>query len=572
MSSQSRLKRLRLSYNDGYRGLFNSTVNEIILDDLSNTDDLLHESQIGVTVWSSEEKGAFFRALARKGRHNIRGIATDIGTKSESEVYVYSDMLYKAAVDQQNYRTRKYLLDTSNLEAALEVPRDCCAALDLAAEALSALQQNEEEKSEKEKHKEFALLTPAIARWIERRLAVPEGGNEEVIQRIPAATILNLMNFLTLSKRFFMNSVIAEDNWRSYTERRIKSPSIMYTAFSDFYTLLISITQRLVQSSLFFAMSRLRAMSASGHYMPESHIRRRDVIAAINVLGMKADAKLFWASAARKCKLRVYEKVRHRQVLGKRYSYVELERILSPGMLSDPDSPGMTTKYASTAISRKGRNLEDSSASSLEVSISPDSMSVDGGGSSALTDHEELPATPLRPTKDQNPVHEGHHEFQNAYAEALDQQASRNEERRLWEILGKDPAESMELAEVNMPKHPFPNRKTEDELLDWRKLVDYAENWGTHEPPVFESRIANDRGFVKGVDSAAVLTSSGSSSGSLIDDASTEAEHGPVSDEDADGDGATNDNGANASSGYDAKHGADSNGIDPERRYKAFKS
>lgn len=580
--SQSRLKRLRLLYNDDYRVLFNSTVKDLTWNESSNADRLLHESQIGVTVWSSEEKGAFFHALARRGRHDIRGIATDIGTKSESEVYVYSDMLYNAAVDEQNYRTRKNLFNTSNLEAALEVQRGCCAALDLAAEALSALQQNEEEKSERKKHKEFALLTPRIARWTERRMAVPQGGNEEVAQRIPAATILNLMNFLTLSKRFFMNSVITEDNWRSYRERKIKSPSIMYTAFSDFHALLISITQRLVQSSLFFAMSRLRTMSASGHYTPESHVRRRDVIAAINVLGMKVDAKVFWARAARRCKLRVYENVRHRQAFGKRYSFVELERILSPGKFSDPDSPGMTTPYASTAMFRTGRKPEVTSASALEASLSSDLMSVDGGGSSDLTNRDELSATPLHSTSEQDPMHDGQDESQNAYAEALDQQASRNEECRLWEILGRDPAESMECADVKLPKRPFPNRKTDDELHDWRKLVDYAGIWETHEPPVFESSIAIHRGFIKGVDSAAGLTSSGSSSGSLIDDGSTEAEHGSVSDEDADGegadsegadgDGATNYNGANASSAYDAKHGASSNGSDSDRRYMAFKS
>lgn len=570
--SQPRLKRLRVLYNDDYRGLFNSTVKDLTWNESSNADKLLDESQIGVTVWSSEEKEAFFHALARRGRHDIRGIATDISTKSESEVYVYSDMLYNAAVDEQNYQTRKNLFNTSNLEAALEVQKGCCAALDLAAEALSALQQNEEERSERKKHKEFALLTPRIARWTERHMAVPQGGNEEVVQRIPAATILNLMNFLTLSKSFFMNSVIPEDNWRSYTERKIKSPSIMYTAFSDFHALLISITQRLVQSTLFFAMSRLRLMSASGHYTPESHVRRRDVIAAINVLGMKVDAKVFWARAARRCKLRVYENVRHRQAFGKRYSYVELERILSPSILSDPDSQGETNPYASTAMFRTGRKPEDTSASALEVSISSDLMSVDGGGSSDLTDRKELSATSLNSTSDHDPIYKGQDELQNAYAEALDQQASRNEERRLWKILGRDPAESMECADVELPKRPFPNRKTDDDFHDWRKSVDYAGIWETHEPPVFESSIAIDRGIVKGVDSAAGLTSSGFSSGSLIDDGSTEADHDSVSDEDADGDGATNYNGANASSAYGAKHGASINGSDSDRRYMAFNS
>ena len=532
MASQSRLKRLKSLYNDNYRGLFNSTVSELAWNRSLLADHSLQESQIGFTMWSSEEKAAFFRALARKGRHDIRGIATDIGTKSESEVQVYSDMLHKAAVDQQTYRSRSKLFNTSSLEAALEVQGECCAALDLAAEALSAFQQNEDERAEKKKHKGFALLTPRIARWLESRMALPERGEEEVKQRVPAAVVFNLMNFLTLSKRFFMNAVDPEDNWRSYTGRRTKSPSIMYTAFSDLYALMISIAQRLVQSSLFFAMSRLRAMSAAGHYKPGLHVRRRDVIAAVNILGMKTDSKSFWARAARKCKLRVYEKVRHRQVFGKRYSYAELERILSPGCFSDADRPRMKVKRASAATSQ-GPSRKESSVSGLEDSISSDSLSPDGGRSnlSSLSNNDNLSATWSYDNK-----HEEHDELQDAYAEALDQQASRNGEHHLWEMLGKDPVETMEYINVKLPQAPFPTRKTEDELGDWRKLVEYAEDWEEHETPAFEGKCANDLGSVRNAGSALGLNSSRSGSESLINDVLTEVEHVFVRNEDSDGD------------------------------------
>lgn len=559
-STQPWLKRLKSSYNDEYRGLFNSAIMEIASNKSSEPDTLLQESHVGVTVWSTEEKGAFFRALTRRGREDIRGIATEIGSKSESEVYVYLDMLYKAALDQQNYETRKNILDTSNIEAALEVRGDCCAALDLTAEALSALQQDEEERAEKRRHKDLALLTPGIARWVERGIVLREGGKEGVSQQIPAARLLNLTNFLALSKRFFMNSVIAEDNWRSYTGRKIKSPSIMYTAFSDFHAVSISITQRLVQSSLFFAMSRLRAMSASGHYTPRSHVRRRDVLAALNVLGMRTDAKAFWARAARKCKLRVYDKVRHRQVFGKRYSYAEIERILSPSMISDPDSPEIKANDAIIPTFRKSRILTEHSASASEGS-----MSTDAAGTDALSDYEDLSATPLDPTNKQDYKQEAHDQLQDAYAEALDQQASRNEERRLWEMLGEDPAEKMEPVDVKLPKASLPNRKDKEEMFDWRDWVDYAGDWETHEVPVFGSRFANNRNFKRDGDSGAGFTSSESSPESLINDESTGEQHDSNSDSDADGDGAINDDGPNASSADDNEHWAGSNGGDPDR-------
>ena len=554
-SSQARLKRLKFSYNDDYRELFNSTVKEIASIKSSETGNVLQESQIGVTAWSSEEKRVFFSSLARRGRQDIQGIANDIDSKSESEVYVYSDMLHKALVDQQIYEPRKNLLGSSELEAALEVRGECCAALDVAAEALSAIQQDEEEKVEKKRHKEVALLTPRIARWVERCTVAPEGGKEEVSKQIPAASLLNLMNFLALSKRFFMNSVIAEDNWRSYTEKETGSPSIMYTAFSDFHALSISITQRLVQSSLFFAMSRLRAMSASGQYTPRSHVRRRDVIAALNVMGMKTDAKAFWATAARRCKLRVYDKVRRRQVFGKRYCYMEVERILSSGMISNPDSPVITAKDAIASTPRESRTLTESSASVSEGSVSSDSISTEADGSSALSNDEDHSATPLTPTDKQHYKQEGHDQVEEAYAEALDQQASRDEERRLWEMLGEDPAEKMEPVDVTLPKRPFPNWKDKEELVDWRDWVDYAGDWETHKTPVFGSHFANDQGFKEDVDSVARLASSDFSSESLINDESTPEEHDSDYDEGSDGNGATNDDEAHAQSANDQSAG-----------------
>lgn len=533
-SSQPGVKGLKSLYNDDYRELFNSTVLEIASNRPEEANDLLQESQIGVTVWSAKEKGAFFCSLARRGRQDIRGIANDIGSKSESEVYVYSDLLCKAAADQQIYEHRKNLLDTSKLEAALEVGEDCCAALNIAAEALSGLQQIEEEISERKRHKDFALLTPRIARWVERGIVGPEEGMEEVSQQIPAASLLNLANFLVLSKRFFMNSVVAENNWRSYSARKNQSPSIMYTAFSDFHALSISITQRLVQSSLLMALSRLRAVSASGH-KPRSHVRRRDVIAALNVLGMKINAKSFWATAARRCKLRVYDKVRHRQVFGKRYSYMEIERILS-------SSPEMTAKDASPSISRRarrGRALPKSSASASERSVSSDPISIEADDSGALSDDGDLSATPSDPTNEQDHSQEGRDQVQDGYTEARDQQASHNEERQLWKMLGEDSIEEVEPVHVEQSKGPLPTRKDNEELSDWRDWVDYAGIWETYETLVSRSKFANDRGFEEHDISAAGLTSSESSVEGLVSMETSEEEHESDSEEDSDGSSVT---------------------------------
>ena len=523
-SSQPSSKRLKSSYNDDYRVLFNSMVKEVESNSSSETDDLLQESQIGVTVWSSEEKAAYFRSLARRGRQDIQSIATDIGSKSESEVCVYSDILLKAAMGQQNYETHEKLPDTSDFKAALEVRGDCCAALDLAAEALSALRQVEEETAEKKMHKDLALLTPKIARWVERCVAVENESNDEVSQRIPAAKLLNLFNFLELSKRFFMNSVIVEDNWRSHATRGNKSPSILYTAFSDFHAISISITQRLVQSTLFFAMSRLRAMSASGQSKPRSKVRRRDVMAALNVLGMKADAKAFWARVARKCKLRVYDKVRQRQVFGKRYSYVEVERLLGPSRISDRDSPEITAEDVNTSISRKSPAPTVSSATTSKDSFWSDSISIEADGSNPQSNDEGLSEKPLDSTKRQD----SHGPLPDAFFESLDQQASLNEERRLWEMLGSDPGKKMQSVDLKLLSGPISKRKHKEHLLDWKDGLDYAEEWETHDSLGYGNKFANNQSFTKEADLAAGLARPESSSDSFVNNDSTDEEHGSV--------------------------------------------
>ena len=518
-SSQPSSKRLKSSYNDDYRILFNSMVKEVESKSSPERDDLLQESQIGATVWSSEEKAAYFCSLARRGRQDIQSIATDIGSKSESEVCVYSDILLKAAMGQQNYETHEKFPDTSDLKAALEVRGDCCVNLDLAAEALSALRQIEEETAEKKRHKDLALLTPKIARWVERCLAVDNESNDEVSQRIPAAKLLNLSNFLGLSKRFFMNSVIVEDNWRSYATRGNNSPSILFTAFSDFHAISISITQRLVQSTLFFAMSRLRAMSASGQSKPRSQVRRRDVMAALNVLGMKPDAKAFWARMARRCKLRVYDKVRQRQVSGKRYSYVEVGRLLDPRRICDRDSPEIMAEDVNTSRYRKSPAPTVSSAATSDDSFWSDSISI-ADGSNPQSNDESLLEKTLDFTKKQDSLGL----LQDAYLESLDQQASLNEERRLWEMLGNDPAEKTCPVDMKLCSGPFSKRRHKEQLLDWRDEFDYAEEWETHDTLAYGNKFANNQSITKNADLAAGLGNPESSSESFVDNDSTDEE------------------------------------------------
>lgn len=457
--NQSRVKRLKKFYSDGYRQLFNATLQDIAANDskeASRARNSLTPSQIGVTVWSPKEKNLFFRALARRGRHDVQGLAADLDSKSASEISVYLDLLQNAALERQLHGLRKGFPYASSTCAAAEIGQTCCAALDLASEALGVFQQREEEKREKTKHSEFALLTPRIATWVDRRLNAEAEGEDEVAQMVPAAGLLNLKNFLTLSKRFFMNSSNAEDNWRCYTEKG-KSPSIMYTAFSDLHALSVSITQRVVQSSCFIAMSRLRAMDTAGQYTSRRHVKRQDVVAALNVLSMQADGRNFWARTARKHNLRVFEKVRHQQAFGKEFSYEEVETILNPVISKEPEISGSAD--TDLARDRGGNSLNASSADS-SLSGDDDILGPAPGNSDIESDEQERSE-----------------QSQDADVEANDQHEGQEEERRLWKVLGQEPAKSSELGHVQHLKKTSTRRRNREAPVDWKSWVNYIGEW-----------------------------------------------------------------------------------------------
>ena len=485
--SQPRIKRLKSSYNDEYRELFNETVKEVASEGTFDNDSL-PSTQIGATSWSSEEKEILFSSLGRKGRHDLRGITIDIESKSESEVHIYLQLLEKATADSHTYGPSKNIVSITEIKAAAEVSQDCSVALDLAAEALSALQQKQEEKWEKKQHPKNWLLTPNIAEWADHQLNASEEGENDLPRALPAATLLNLKAFLSLSNRFFMNSNIPENNWRTYAERG-QSPSIMHTAFSDFHTLAVSITKRLIQSSLFFAMSRLRAMDDSGHYTNRQHVKKRDVVAALNVLSMEANARKTWMRTARKCKLRVHEKVRGRKALGKRYGYDELEAILASSSVGTRGRYRRTSKEADNAFKLHG---QESAGSSTEDATGDDISSVpsSGGEEGSILDDADLTELSADGNDKQAINSELFEQLQDDYAEILDQRASQTEEHRLWESLGKNPAEMMGTQDVQLPKVPDARTRAREDHIDWTSRVDYAGSWEKLETPVPASSFA----------------------------------------------------------------------------------
>ncbi|MCJ1368124.1 hypothetical protein MMC16_007263 [Acarospora aff. strigata] len=490
-----KLKRIRTRYNDQYRQLLNETIGTVAGPGESKPigDEPVLARQHGVSWWTSDEKLLFFHMLARKGESDIRAIALAIGTKSEIEVHVYLQSIRKA-LETRLRRPRPRLLSLVDLPAAVEVSEECCLALDQHAQILGLLQQNHEEKVEQDLHSDFWLLTQDTARRAQKHIIDDGSGEASIVDKLPALSLLNLSKWLLLSERVFMNSGSPREgeNWRVITED-MEKPSITNTAFSDFYTLAISVTKRLIQSSLFYAMSRLRATDSS-RYRHRPVVRARDVKTAVQVLGMKATTFDFWTTAPRRCRLHVYEDSGKKRRVGKLLNYEEAERTLTQAKVGDQDyeqadlpicgemeskhtehepNEGLLSTDSGGATSEEGEY--GASCQVSDYNDSSDSNRVDWEDRIDLG--EDGAARQLRAQRRLE-------RDEDQYVEEFDRHASLAEEQRLWAMLGETPESNIKPEDSNSPPRPRSERTLGNDFVNWRDRVEFWSEWEMFKKPV----------------------------------------------------------------------------------------
>lgn len=501
-------------YNNEYRKVLNDTIVGIVQGTPIEDADQLLPKQIGITCWSSEELGAFFTALARNDRHNLHAISSAIGTKTEAEVHVYLQLLQNATIHQHVNGPRNELFRNSDVPAALEIGQDCCNALEIAADALSILQQERENRLERKRYGRVWRLDPQTADRIEQSQGDIEDRNEGLLEAVPAAELLNLKCFLELSKEVFMNSSTEKDNWRSHCGARI-DVSIMHTAFADFHTLAVSITKRLISSSLFIAMSRLRNTRKN----VENNVHSKDIKAALDILGMKHNSREYWIRVARRCRLTVSSgnRLHGRSKL----SYDEVERRLSlsatpkrkrkkkshqpnrndgqscsEGTVDDDTTAVSEGSALSTEPSSEDHAVSDTADTSKEYMHVPSNAASDSLFSS--TDDSSLAPSEEERFSDSQDMTEDEQQGidSDTYAEALDSRASQTEEQSLWKILGREPPNNVILMpeKVEIPGLIQPKRRSGDDLDDWRAWTDYAPEWETYKNPIPVSSFDKTRG------------------------------------------------------------------------------
>ena len=491
---QSKRSKATWSLHAKYRDLLNNDIADIVARRSLNDSSQMEDSQVGAVFWSSLEKEGFFNALSRLGQDNIREIAQHIVTKSEPEVSEYLSLLRSIFVTK---RARGLIYELPDLPAAAEISQECCEELETTADAFAALQEEHEIKAEREKWGESWLLTPETSYWLNKK-RVKRGGEKAIDGVLPAINLFDLDMWLELSSQVFMNAGPEEneDNWHNLVEDETMVPTIRATAFEDFHNLAGWVTKKLVSTTLFCAMSRLRSNKSTKTKAAE--VNEHDVRAAIDVLKMRHDSAEFWSKCARRFQLRVVDD----EQLNENSTEQDYDDLLPMSYTN------LDLALSTTQCRRRSRSISRS-MSHVQPALSP-IPSVSEASSSDL-DHLHPSTTPPPSSIASNDTaHLGAREKRalaltehttslDNYTSFLDHQASLAEELRLWSILKKEPP-SFVLQQItdlqNQEEVVRPAKKEEerDERYEWREWVGYRGIWedqgmGPEEAEFAENRV-----------------------------------------------------------------------------------
>jgi RNA polymerase I-specific transcription initiation factor RRN5 len=479
--SVKKQKRHEENYNDKYRELLNDIINGTDEEVGLLPEEPLKASQIGITVWTAEEKTRFFSALNQVTRHDLKKIAAVVGTKCELEVKVYLDLLEQGLKERHTLERQIGLWTYGELPAAIEISAACEKALEDAADALSTRQQEHEEGVQEKQHGRFWLLDQPMADLLDFEDDQGDEGRmakaaTDVGKELQAASeVLKLGNMLHLSSRVFMNSSQEENTWRTYAEDG-EDPSMSCTAFLDLYNTVVVLLRRLIPSIIFLANSRIRATDAMG-YKHAKVVRRKDVRAALKVLGLEANAQEFWIKAARRCNLQVYDQLFLIREPHYQYDLDDVERVLRSGDL-------MSISPTSSA--------ENNGEVYPEMEVEDDELGDKPYESSSESEFDYLDdIADMGELEQASRKSEIEHD---RHAILVDEERSRKEEESLWEMLNMDPPLSKGSTGDGTLLKPQLFRKSCEESLDWTDNLQYKSQWERYGKPVpAEKFLGSDR-------------------------------------------------------------------------------
>lgn len=480
-TSRTGSRRYAKAYNEAYVKLFNESHHA------DESEDALLDSQLGSVVWTASEKAIFFNALSRKGRRDISGIAKAIGTKSEVEVIDYLLRLKDAEAHRQMYADYAKNLSCADIKAAVEIDTGLEELLEDAADALAVAQDNYDYKQAQNSVDRPWFIDPSAAEELKARADALSGGESEQEAEPDNVDVLGLFHFdklLELSSRVFMNMPYdsAFDHWHWLEESHSDVPVITMDAAQTLFDLVKGFTQRVLQSAVFLAESRLRSTTTT-EYAPIRCIKFIDVVAALQILGLPPDSFEYWANYPKRSGqnfvLGIHDNRDHDR---KTLNSQEIDEVLSVRVsrgrrrslssMMSASSRGEDSEAENTHEVQP-RDAGTAREESHEVEVIDDSEVDEGSeeGSKADTASGELGPTHHYRRKRRHQMIE---EAEDEYLEKLDHVASRKESAQLREMLGFSPlSDGEDEALGGRPKRP---RKTRDELSDWTDLA-YQTPW-----------------------------------------------------------------------------------------------
>lgn len=359
-------------------------------------------------------------------------------------------------------------------------------------------------------------LTPQSPKWEEEALPA-NAAQPQILQAIPQASLLHAGNMLSLSQDLFMNR--SPDmpspwpHWSAYASEQVPQPSMMRTAFNDFHILAVSVTKRLMQTAIAQATSRLRSQRRRTKKGVMPFVKTRDVLSAIDILGLKRNGRSRWTGVARRCNVRVFDEQRTTRfkIKQREISWDQAEQILGlydavsgssavdellSGHAADPEDEAAFKRRAA----RHGTPLplEHLSLSNSDSNVELEDVASESD--SELSDDEdgEVSNRVKRDSADRLTSAEPEGDPQDAARtkqtlEQFDQTASRQEEEALCGRLGLTFEDKRKSPSINGSDDDYQERLF-NKVDDWRNWTEYRAVWEEHETPVSTARfVANQK-------------------------------------------------------------------------------
>ncbi|PFH62578.1 hypothetical protein XA68_12998 [Ophiocordyceps unilateralis] len=442
-------RRRKSTFNSDYLDLLNRDIEEAVQRVCLDQDPDLPFGQVGLIFWSPVEKQQFFEAVARLGRHDLPGIASRVGTKSLVEIRQYLRFLQEADAIRRQPAADSFL-EFAEYPAAVELSQQCCHAQEEAADAISLRQGRREAQREADKWGHYWDVTPEVA----AELDIADHHTP------PFAQLFHVRCWLTLSEQILMNSSVPGDNWRFVGH---DPPSIWATTLQDFHSLAVSLTRRLVQTTLFITMSRIRAKERVDPGI-RGIVRTKDVEAAIHSLALTPNASRFWLKSARRLRLCVYRELPlPKDSAEEPMSYDEVEAELAVAEDSEDASEPVGTQATiqidkvSDAEDEEEPSDDDDSKQSSDDSADDESSTQDQEQAEISREAKEVlwhSAVDLRDVRSKRRPLERRiamERRQEEQAERWDEYASYQAELEMWTLLRETPP-------PDMPKAHEPGR------------------------------------------------------------------------------------------------------------------